>query len=347
MATLVAKGDAPAEIFAAVAQDVRALFEAASASVMRYESDGSMAVLGSAPDGSAARLETVAAAVADSAGAIRTDGAVAAPIVVEDRLWGVVAASEGDEPLPPGAERRLARFTDLVATAIANTESRAEVAASRARVAAAADEERRRVVRDLHDGAQQGLVHTVITLELASRAHEEGDEGARTLVAEALEHARRAHDELRDLSQGILPAALTTGGLSAGVEMLVSRMPLPVAADVSVGRLPSLVEATAYFVVAEALTNVVKHARAERADVAVHVEGGILRVAVRDDGVGGARPDGPGLLGLRDRLEALDGRLLIDSTTGRGTLVAAEIPLSGHPAPDGATAPRSATSAGA
>jgi signal transduction histidine kinase len=190
-------------------------------------------------------------------------------------------------------------------------------------------------------------VHTIIALELASRAHEEDDEGAQALVAEALEHARQAHDELRDLSHGILPAALTNGGLSAGVEMLASRMPLPVATDVSVGRLPSLVEATAYFVVAEALTNVVKHARAERADVDVHLEGETLRVAVRDDGAGGARPDGPGLVGLRDRLEALDGRLVIDSTTGCGTLVVAEIPLSGHSAPQGAATPRSATSAGA
>jgi signal transduction histidine kinase len=187
-------------------------------------------------------------------------------------------------------------------------------------------------------------VHTIVTLELALRAYEEGHDGAQALLAEALDHARRAHDDLRDLSQGILPAALRTGGLRAGMEMLVSRMPLPVATDVSVGRLPPVVEATAYFVVAEALTNVVKHAGAERAEVSVRVEGATLRVAVRDDGAGGVRPDGRGLVGLRDRLEALDGRLLIDSTTVRGTLVVAEIPLSGHPDPRGATTPRSATS---
>jgi signal transduction histidine kinase len=318
--------------------------EAASASVVRCEADGSTAVLGSSPDRSGATLETVATAVAEAGCAIRSDGAVGAPIVVEDGFWGVVAVSEGTEPLPPGAERRLARFTDLVATAIANADSRAEIAASRVRVVAAADEERRRVVRDLHDGAQQGLVHTIVTLELASRAQEEGHEGAQALLAEAIEHARRAHDELRDLSQGILPAALRTGGLRAGLEVLVSRMPLPVATDVSVGRLPSVLEASAYFVVAEALTNVVKHAGAKRAEVSVRVEDGTLRVAVRDDGAGGARPDGRGLVGLRDRLEALDGRLLIDSTMVRGTLVAAEIPLSGHPGPRGATTPRSATS---
>jgi PAS domain S-box-containing protein len=327
VATLVATGVAPAELFAAVAQEVRALLESASASVMRCESDGSIAVVGSAPAGSDATLDTVVGRVADAARAIRTEGAVGAPIVVEDRLWGIVAASEGSERLPPGAEARLARFTDLVATAIANAESRAEVAASRARVVTAADEERRRVVRDLHDGGQQGLVHTIVTLELALRA--EGGEREQTLVAEALEHARRAHDDLRDLSYGLLPASLTNGGLSAAVEMLVSRVPLPVASDVSVGRLPSVLEATAYFVVAEALTNVVKHARASRAEVGIHVEGETLRVAVRDDGVGGALPSGRGLVGLRDRLEALDGRLLIESTSD-GTLVVAEIPLSGH-----------------
>ena len=147
-------------------------------------------------------------------------------------------------------------------------------------------------------------------------------------MAEALEHAQRANEELRELSHGILPAELTQGGLRAGVESLVSRMPLPVVTHVSVGRLPSVVEATAYFVLAEALTNVVKHARATRAAVSLEVQDGSLRIAVRDDGVGGARPDGSGLVGLRDRLEALDGRLRIDSPMGRGTLVAAEIPTS-------------------
>jgi PAS domain S-box-containing protein len=345
VATLVAKGVEPAEIFAAVAREVRGLFEASSARVLRFEAGGTIALLGAAPDGSGAADENLAAAVAGAGGAARTDDAVGAPIVVEDRLWGVVAATEGTEPLPPGAEERLARFTDLVATAIANAESRAEVAASRARVAAAGDEERRRLVRDLHDGAQQGIVHTVLTLELASAAHDAGGDGAPELVAEALDHARRAHDDLRELSYGILPAALNRGGLRAGMEPLISRMPLPVATDVSVGRLPSVIEATAYFVVAEALTNVIKHARATRADVSVGIEAGILRIAVRDDGVGGAVPDGSGLVGLRDRLEALDGHLRIKTSKGRGTLLVAEIPLPGHRVGDGPPADESATSA--
>jgi PAS domain S-box-containing protein len=344
VATLVAKGVEPAEIFAAVAREVRALFEAATAGVVRFEPDGSIAVVGSAPDGSGATHENVATVVADSASASRADDAVGAPVVVEDRLWGVVAATDGAEPLPPGTEERLARFTDLVATAIANAESRAVIAASRARVIAAGDEERRRLVRDLHDGAQQGLVHTVIALELAYRAQEAGDEGAPALVAEALEHARRANDELRELSHGILPSTLTRGGLREAAETLVSRMPLPVETDVSVGRLPPVVEATAYFVLAEALTNIVKHAGAASADVKVDVLDGTVRILVRDDGVGGARTDGRGLVGLRDRLEALDGQLLIDSPMGRGTLLAAEIPLSGHPVEEPGPSPESAAS---
>jgi PAS domain S-box-containing protein len=344
VATHVAKGVAPAEIFAAVAGEVQALFEAASAAVARFEPDGSIAVMGSVPDGSGAMHENVAAAVADAAGPTRVDGAVGAPVVVEDRVWGVVAATEGAEPLPRGTEERLARFTDLVATAIANAESRAEVAASRARVIATGDEERRRLVRDLHDGGQQGLVHTVIALELASRAYEEGDEGAPALVAEALEHARRANDELRELSHGILPQSLRRGGLAEAAETLVARVPLPVATDVSVGRLPPVAEATAYFVLAEALTNVVKHAHAASADVSVDVRNGAVRVLVRDDGVGGAQANGRGLTGLRDRLEALHGRLVIDSPIGRGTVLAAEIPLSGHQADEAGRVPESEAS---
>ena len=202
VATLVARGVPPAEIFAAVAREVRALFEADSAGVVGFEKDGSFAVLGSAPDGSGAEHEDVAAAVAGTGSATRTDGGVGAPIVVEDRLWGVVAVSESAESPPPGAEERLARFTELVATAIANAEGRAEVAASRARVVTAGDEERRRVVRDLHDGGQQRLVHAIMTLELASEAFADGDEGAPALVAEALEHARQANEQLREPAPG-------------------------------------------------------------------------------------------------------------------------------------------------
>jgi signal transduction histidine kinase len=254
---------------------------------------------------------------------------VGTPIIVEGRLWGAIGvASTQEEPLPADTEARLGSFTELAATAISNTEARAEVAASRARIVAAIDKERRRVVRDLHDGAQQRLVHTVITLKLANRALQTEGEDLPSLMLEALDHAEQATAELRELAHGILPAALTQGGLRAGVDALASRVPVPVEIDVSVDRLPAAVEATAYFVVAEALTNVAKHARASRAEVTVRIEDGTLAVHVRDDGAGGARHSGgSGLIGLADRLAAVDGELRVESPADGGTFVAAAIPL--------------------
>jgi signal transduction histidine kinase len=210
-----------------------------------------------------------------------------------------------------------------------------EVRASRARVVEAADAERRRVVRDLHDGAQQRLVHTVVTLKLARGALEQNDCGAPTLVQEALEQAEQATGELRELAHGILPSALTRGGLRAGIEALASRMHLPVGTAVSVGRLPPAVESTAYFVVAEALTNVVKHSRATRAEISAFVEDGILKVQVRDDGAGGARRNGDGLLGLEDRVAVLNGTLDVHSPRRAGTVITASIPVPGSPNPAG------------
>jgi signal transduction histidine kinase len=200
-----------------------------------------------------------------------------------------------------------------------------EVEASRARVIQAADEERRRVVRDLHDGAQQRLVHTVVTLRMA-RDQLNGDVVA-ALVDEALDNAQRATQELRELAHGILPSVLTRGGLRAGIDALAARMPVPVETDVpSVGLAPA-VEATAYFVTAEALTNVAKHAHARHAWVSAKISAGGLEVRVDDDGVGGAQRDGGGLLGLQDRLAALDGRLRVETPHRGGTRVIAEIPL--------------------
>jgi PAS domain S-box-containing protein len=205
--------------------------------------------------------------------------------------------------------------------------NRDELAVSRARIVAAADDERRWVVRDLHDGAQQRLVHTVVTLKLARKALHDGQDAAPALVTEALDNAERAMTELRDLVHGILPAVLTVSGLRAAVDALASRMALPVRNCVRVGRLSSELESTAYFVVAEALTNVAKHARAGHAGVVARIEDGTLAVRVRDDGIGGARPDGSGLLGLADRLAAIDGRLRVESSSDGGTLIAADMPI--------------------
>jgi PAS domain S-box-containing protein len=346
VATLVAKGVAPAEIFAAVSREVRALFEAASAGVVRFQPDGSIAVLGAVPEQSGAAYEDVAATVAITRSATRTDAAVGAPILVEDRLWGTVVVSEGAEPLPAGTEERLYRFTDLVATAIANAHSRDQLTASRARLVTEADAARRRVVRDLHDGAQQRLIHSLIALGLAERSFELDDGQGRALLAEAVDHVHRANEALRELAHGILPADLTRGGLRGGVDAVVERVALPVDVDLPAERFAPEIEATAYFVIAEALTNIVKHAHAARASVSVGVEDDALRIAVRDDGIGGARPDGSGLVGLRDRLEAIDGRLRIDSPKGRGTVVTAEIPLAGHQVAPAAPADEPATPAG-
>jgi signal transduction histidine kinase len=249
--------------------------------------------------------------------------------MLDGRVWGVVIAVSRAEPLPADTESALEEFTQLIATAISNGQARSELAASRARIVAAGDEERRRVVRDLHDGAQQRLVHTIMMLKLADKALEDETHPAAPMVSDALEQAHTAMAELRELAHGILPSVLTLGGLRAAVDALASRMPIPVETAVSVDRLPAEVEATAYFVVSEALTNVAKHSHARHAEVTASVEDATLRVGVRDDGAGGARRDGSGLVGLGDRLAVLDGRLRIESLTGRGTLVEATIPLGG------------------
>jgi signal transduction histidine kinase len=356
VATLVARGTPPEEVFAAVADEVAGLLSVDLANMFRYESDSTITVVASAAAHFAvgsrwplagqlnlatlvletrapARIDDYAGAsgrVADDMRAAGIRSAVGTPIIVEGRLWGLMAVGlTTDRVLPPDTEARLASFTEIVATAIANAEARTEVAASRARLVEATYDERRRVVRDLHDGAQARLVHTILTLRLASDALQNGEDGGAALVNDALEHAEHANAELRELAHGLLPTVLTRGGLREAVDSLASRMPVPVELDVSVGRLPTAVEATAYFVIAEALTNVAKHARAESAQVTARIDRGTLAVEVRDDGVGGARLDGTGLVGLADRLAAVDGQLRVDSPADRGTIVAATIRVPG------------------
>jgi signal transduction histidine kinase/PAS domain-containing protein len=358
VATLVASGVPPEEVFALVAEELRRLLPIDFAVMGRYGADGAVIVvaacgtpvahfpLGSRwglagenlakvvlEKGSPARIEGYAGASGQlgfTAGESGIGSTIATPIMVEGRLWGAIfAGSSLDQSLPVETEARLGSFTELVATAIANAESRAALAASRARTVAAADESRRRIERDLHDGAQQRLVHAVIVLKLALRALANGDTNAGELAAEALRHAEQANFDLRELAHGILPAALTSGGLRAGVEALVSSVSLPVSVEVPAERLPAGVEATAYFVISEALTNVVKHACATRAGVKVRVERGELLVEVRDNGVGGARGDhGTGLSGLEDRVSALDGYMVLESPAGGGTRVCALLPIS-------------------
>jgi GAF domain-containing protein len=357
VATLVAQTASPSEVFEMVTREVGLLSGADVARMERYEPDGT--VIGVAgwsrtagvelavgtrfplegtsiaalvrQTNTAARVDSFAQAtgpIAQEARALGIRASVGCPIVVEHRLWGVIAASsKGEAPFPAGTESQIAEFTELVATAIANADSRNQLTASRARLLTAADEARRRVVRDLHDGAQQRLVHAIVTLRLAKQAFGDGNGNVESLVGEALDNAEQGNEELRELAHGILPAILTRGGLKAGVDAFVKRLTLPVQVDVSAERFPAEIESNAYFVVAEALTNVIKHAHAEHATVTARVEQRTLRVQVRDDGIGGARPDGSGLVGLADRVAVLDGRLRVESPADGGTLVAADIPV--------------------
>jgi signal transduction histidine kinase len=239
----------------------------------------------------------------------------------------MIVASVHEAVLPPQIEHELAAFTELIATAIGNAEARAELTASRARIVTSADETRRQIVRDLHDGAQSRLVQTMITLDLTRHAQEQGDVAqAQQLLDEALDHAKGANGELRDLVQGILPSGLARWGLASAVSELIDRLRVPVTADVAPDRFRPEIERNAYFVIAEALTNVVKHSGARRATVRVWVEDGLVQVEVRDDGVGGARPEGSGLRGLADRIDALGGGLAIDSPRAGGTRIIARLP---------------------
>jgi signal transduction histidine kinase len=352
VATLVARGAPEIEVLAAVAEEVSRLFPGRDTQINRYEAGAAICVASTGTtmfigtrfaldvDSLSARVfrtgrparigryADVEGPVGDYARSGGLQAAVGVPIVVDGLLWGMIASASsqpGDVPLE--TESRLAQFAELVATAISNLQARADLAASRARIVAAADEERRRVVRDLHDGAQQRLVHTVITLKLAQQALENRADDAPAFLGEAVSQAEHAVAEVRELALGILPSVLTHGGLGAAIDALASRMPVPVELHVSVGRLPRAIEATAYFIVAEALTNVSKHSAAEHAEVSAREEAGMLSIEVRDDGIGGARASGGGLLGLADRVAAVDGRLEVESPRAGGTRIAAVIPL--------------------
>src|SRR5271166_4221696 len=353
VATLVARGVGPQAVFAAVAEEVSALFGADTAAIVRFEPDAQVTVMGghgfehSLPGWRGMLDPRWALATVQATGrAARRDadvppgsppvttpegvrGAVASPIVVEGRVWGAIGAGSRRGRLPADTEQRLADFTELVATAIANAESQAELTTSRARIVAAADQARRRIERDLHDGAQQRLVSLALQLRAARAAvpPELGELGADLDRAAAT--ATGALDELREIARGIHPAVLAEGGLGAALRVLARRSPVPVDLQLGAGgRLPEPVEVSAYYVVAEALTNVARHACASAVTITVEIAGDVLRVAIRDDGVGGAGfAGGTGLAGLKDRVEALGGRILLDSPRGAGTTMRVELPL--------------------
>jgi signal transduction histidine kinase len=357
VATLVAEGVPPAEVLAAVGEEVSGLLDAQSATIARLEDDGTLTIVantGASTNALAVGTRRTAepgwltAAVIETGRSARTDNhaigsegipgvfrdlgirsSVAAPIVVDGALWGVVLVGTKRERFPEGTEQRLDEFTELAATAIANAENRSELAASRARIVAASDETRRQIERDLHDGTQQRLVSLGLALRLAeSNVPGELQETRRTIegVASSL---NQVIDELREISRGIHPAILSEGGLAPALRTIARRSALPVKLGVVIDhRLPQPIEVAAYYVVSEALTNATKHANATRLDIDATVRGNSLRLSIRDDGVGGADPArGSGLIGLRDRVEALGGSIELKSPSGQGTLVTVLFPL--------------------
>ena len=367
VAVMVARQPSPAEVFAAVTEEAGRLLGAQTTNLMRIENPKLAVIVAGWSEGAAhvpvgstglldgrglvgqvqdtgrpSRVEDfdeVGGAVAAEMKRLGLRSGVAGPVIVGGRIWGaLVACSASPLPLPAGTEDRIAAFAQLVSLAIENAETREELAASRARLVKAADEARRRIERDLHDGAQQRLLATALTLTLLDQQLQRDPGGARDILASArteLDHGLR---ELRDLARGLHPALLTDYGLEAAVRSLVQRTPLTVDLRASVpDELDATIEAAAYFVVCEALTNVTRYAEASSATVDLEVAGGVLSVTVADDGIGGADPEhGSGLRGLVDRVHAVGGRLQVSSPPGRGTRLRAELPTNVLGSLDGA-----------
>ncbi|HEX2103552.1 MAG TPA: PAS domain S-box protein [Solirubrobacteraceae bacterium] len=358
VATIVASEGDQDRVFSAVTEEVGRLLGAHSANMVRYEDgpwatvvggwsaegtpavevggrvplDGDTATVRVKRTGRPARVDDYDGLTGELAERLRGLGfrcAVAAPITLAGRLWGAVLVSSVEpDAFPPGAEDRISSFAELTAQALANAEARAQLAASRARIVEAADAERRRLERNLHDGAQQRLVALALAVRLAERKLATDTAAARELLANAGAELEQALAELRELARGLHPAVLTERGLAPALGALADRAPVPVEVAAAVeGRLPAPVEAAAYYVVSEALTNVAKYAGACRVRVDVSRCDGQLEVTVADNGVGGADGSrGSGLRGLADRVEALGGRLEVSSPVGAGTTLRARLP---------------------
>jgi signal transduction histidine kinase len=368
VATLVARGVTPAEVFSAVADEMARCLGVVHATISRYDADETFVPLAVYHEG---RLQTlpedlrltlvgdnVAARVLRTGRPARMDShddapglhaarirelgirsAVGVPIIVDGGVWGAaIIGSSAPEPLPPDTEARIGDFADLVATAIANAATRAELIASRAeliasrvRIVAAADDARRRLERDLHDGAQQRLVALGLQTRLAEASVPPEQPSLREQLDDIVSGLTAVSADLQEISRGIHPAILSKGGLGPALKTLGRRSTVPVDLDLGVDRrLPDSVEVGAYYVVSEALTNAAKHARASVVKVGIQTEGAHLLLWIRDDGIGGAdAAKGSGLIGLTDRVEALGGTLTVISPPGQGTSLQAELPLGG------------------
>jgi signal transduction histidine kinase len=357
IATLVARGAPPAEVFATVTNEMGRLLAADYMFVKRYEQD-SVVVVGSyagpdvpelppplggrwlVEDGT---LEAVALRTGRSTRATDYPPAdtqigawtrarqikyfVACPIIVDARVWGATM-NLSTRPQPADTEARMRQFTELVATAIANAHNRGELIASRSRIVAASDAARRRIERDLHDGVQQRLISLGLDIRAAEAAAPPDQEELRTRLALTAEGLSSVLEELREISRGLHPTMLSSKGLPAALRSLARRSPVPVELDVHVGtRLPDPVEAAAYYVISEALANILKHADATVVCLKIGVEDETVRIRVFDDGIGGADFSGSGLLGIRDRVEAFGGHLELTSPLGEGTSLSVCLPL--------------------
>ena len=373
VATLVARGVAPAEVYPAAAIELSRALGVDNVALLQYGSDGATVVVDSRDEhgkailpkgerlslegdniaaliqrhGQAARMDHYAGAtgpMAERVRSLRLRSAAGAPILVEGHTWGaLIAGSARAAPLPRGTELGIRDFADLVATAIANAETRAELNASRARIAAAADQARQRFERDLHDGAQQHVVSLSIQLRLLEARMPPDAHELRQQISVVVDGLGAVAAELRELSRGMHPASLAKGGLGPAIKALARRSAIPVALDLGVSlRMPEQVEVAAYYVVAEALTNAAKYARASEVTVHASVADGNLHLTIRDDGVGGAAVGtGTGLIGLKDRVEVLAGQFDVISPYGLGTTLVAIIPLDsaaqGDPAASGSS----------
>jgi signal transduction histidine kinase len=365
VATLVARGTPPSEVFAAVANEMARCLHAANVTVSSFDDDmvTIVAVAALAPGIQHAPLigirrtlsegDNIATRVFQTGRPARLEGlefqnapglvaawlrktglrsTVAVPIIVDGGVWGMAAlGSLRPEPMPPDTEARMSDFADLVGTAITNAATRAELIASRARIVAAADEGRRRLERDLHDGAQQRLVALGLQTRLAEAAVPPEMQVLKQQLCDIVSALTGVFADLQEISRGIHPAILTKGGLPPALKTLARRSAIPVTLDLTIDQhLQDSVEVGAYYVVSEALTNAAKHSRATQVAISGQTNDHTLSLSIHDDGIGGAdMGNGSGLVGLADRVEALGGRMRIKSPAGRGTSLEVTIPLDG------------------
>jgi signal transduction histidine kinase len=357
VATLVARAAAPSAVFSAVARELAGCLGAPHSTLCRYEPDGSATLLASYHEAahdnlmvgmrvpvegvnvaamvfrarSPVRMDSYSDATGAAAEKLRSLGmsaGVGAPIIVGGRLWGAAIVGSS-QALPPDTEARVSDFTELVATAIANADARAELTASRARIVAAGDDARRRFERNLHDGAQQRLVSLGLQLRTVEARVPRELPALAEGISDAISGLAEVSDDLQEISRGMHPAILSKGGLGPAIRTLARRSAVPVDLHVAVNqRLPESAEVAAYYVVAEALTNAAKHAQASEVHVSCEADSANLSLTIHDDGIGGADASrGSGLIGLKDRVEAVGGRLEVASIAGYGTSLSATIPF--------------------